>query len=35
VKASPFGAHCWLQEGDLILNDSVERVGAYTPIMIV
>ena len=35
VKASPFGAHCWLQEGDLILNDSVERVGAYTPIMVV
>ena len=35
VKASPFGAHCWLQDGELVLNDSAEHVSAYTPIMVV
>jgi hypothetical protein len=35
VKASPFGAHCWLQEEELVLNDSVEHVSAFTPIMVV
>jgi hypothetical protein len=35
VKASPFGAHCWLQEDGAVLNDSVENVSAYTPIMVV
>ena len=33
VIAEPFRAHCWLQEGDTVLNDSVERVLAYTPIL--
>ena len=33
VIAEPFQAHCWLQEGDLVLNDTVERVTAYAPIM--
>jgi len=35
VNAEPFQAHCWLQERDVVLNDAVERVGAYTPIMCV
>jgi len=35
VKASPFAAHCWLQAGDCVLNDSIENVSAYTPIMTV
>ena len=35
VKSDPFGAHCWVQWGGVILNDSVERVRRYTPIMIV
>ncbi len=33
VNAEPFQAHCWLQEGSMVLNDTVERVSAYTPIM--
>ncbi|MGH8195877.1 MAG: lasso peptide biosynthesis B2 protein [Woeseiaceae bacterium] len=33
VKAEPFGAHCWVQEGDCVLNDAVEFVREYTPIM--
>jgi hypothetical protein len=33
VNAEPFQAHCWLQEGQMVLNDTVERVCAYTPIM--
>lgn len=33
VIPEPFQAHCWLQEDELILNDSLERVDAYTPIM--
>lgn len=35
VQARPFGAHCWLQLGDTVLNDTVERVSVYTPIMAV
>ena len=33
VIPEPFQAHCWLQEDRLVLNDSLEHVGAYTPIM--
>lgn len=35
VQMEPFGAHCWIQEGDVVLNDSVEAVSQYTPIMAV
>jgi hypothetical protein len=35
VKTSPFGAHCWVQEGDAVLADTVEQVSAFTPIMAV
>jgi hypothetical protein len=33
VMADPFQAHCWLQEGSVLLNDTLARVSAYTPIM--
>lgn len=33
VRTWPFGAHCWLQIGDAVLDDDPERVSAYTPIM--
>ena len=33
VIADPFEAHCWVQAGDLVLNDRLERVSAFTPIM--
>ncbi|HEY2707198.1 MAG TPA: lasso peptide biosynthesis B2 protein [Caulobacteraceae bacterium] len=35
VRTYPFQAHCWLQVGDVVLNDAVERICAYTPILAV
>jgi hypothetical protein len=33
VVADPFQAHCWVQEGSTILNDDLERVRRYKPIL--
>jgi hypothetical protein len=33
VVADPFQAHCWLQEGNVVLNDDLERVGKYKPLL--
>ena len=33
VEAEPFNAHCWIQEGDVLFNDLVDRVRLFTPIM--
>lgn len=33
VQAQPFGAHCWVQAEDLLLNESPEYAGQFTPIM--
>jgi hypothetical protein len=33
VRTWPFQAHCWLQAGPTVLDDSVEHVGAYAPIL--
>lgn len=33
VVADPFHAHCWLQEGGMVLNDDLERIGHYKPIL--
>ena len=35
VRAWPFMAHCWLQSGPVALDDDVERLVAYTPILAV
>jgi hypothetical protein len=35
VQAQPFGAHCWLQTADLLLNEAKEYAGQFTPIMAV
>ncbi|GIL38048.1 lasso peptide biosynthesis B2 protein [Roseiterribacter gracilis] len=35
VQADPFAAHCWVQIGDLVINDDVERVARFTPILVV
>lgn len=32
VRLWPFTAHCWVQVGDICLNDDVERLTSYTPI---
>ncbi len=33
VRTWPFAAHCWIQVGDVVVADSLERVHRYTPIM--
>jgi len=33
VKLEPFGAHCWIQAEGLVVNDIVDNVRNYTPIM--
>ncbi len=33
VIGDPFSAHCWLQMGSVVINDELERVRRYTPIM--
>jgi len=35
VRTAPFGAHCWVQAGEVVLNDTVEQVRPFTPIMAV
>jgi hypothetical protein len=33
VQASPFSAHCWVQDGDRVINDRLENVAPYVPIL--
>lgn len=35
VRTYPFQAHCWLQAGDTVLDDAVERICGYVPILAV
>jgi Transglutaminase-like superfamily len=35
VRLNPFAAHCWLQLGDTVVNDSLDSVRWFTPIMAV
>ncbi|HEX5207110.1 MAG TPA: lasso peptide biosynthesis B2 protein [Steroidobacteraceae bacterium] len=35
VKMEPFDAHCWIQQGELLLNDVPDRVRQYSPILVV
>ena len=34
VAASPFSAHAWLQRGPTVLNDCLDKVRAFTPILV-
>lgn len=34
VTTWPFEAHCWLQVEDVVLDDELDRVARYTPIMV-
>lgn len=34
VKLAPFAAHCWVQSRDEVLNDEMEEVRRYTPILV-
>jgi hypothetical protein len=33
VQAQPFGAHCWVQAGEHLLNEVTEYALEFTPIM--
>lgn len=33
VRTNPFSAHCWIQEGDVVLNDSPEHARLFEPIL--
>lgn len=33
VQFEPWQAHCWVQEGEVVFNECVERAERYTPIM--
>lgn len=33
VQANPLQAHCWVQQDDVVINDAVDVVSQYTPIM--
>lgn len=35
VRTFPFAAHCWLQVGDVVLDDYPERLAPYQPILVV
>ncbi len=35
VQTGPFGAHCWVQAGEVVFNDSPESVRRFTPILAV
>ena len=35
VRAEPFEAHCWLQEGDAVVNDTLDQVIGFSPILVV
>lgn len=35
VHLHPFKAHCWVQSGDAVLNDSAEEVLRYQPILVI
>ena len=35
AKLDPFAAHCWLEAGDVLLNDRLERIEGFTPVGVV
>ena len=34
VRTHPFDAHCWLQLGDLLVDDRLDHVRAYSPVVV-
>lgn len=33
VQMQPFGAHCWIESGDVLLNDALEYARQFIPII--
>lgn len=34
VRLRPFAAHCWVQDGETVLNDTPEQVATFTPVFV-
>lgn len=34
VKMRPFDAHCWVQVGETVINDTLERTSIFAPILV-
>lgn len=34
VRVSPFSAHCWVQFGGIVLNDSADHIRTFKPILV-
>lgn len=34
AKLYPFGAHCWLQQGEIVLNDSLAYARDFEPVLV-
>ncbi|MBV2150403.1 MULTISPECIES: lasso peptide biosynthesis B2 protein [Sphingobium] len=34
VQATPFAAHCWVQDGNVVVNESPDRAQMFTPILV-
>lgn len=34
VRLGPFAAHCWVQHRDWLVNDRLDTVGTFTPILV-
>lgn len=35
IRTQPFEAHCWVQEGHTVFNDTVEHTRQFTPILMI
>ncbi|WP_434213483.1 lasso peptide biosynthesis B2 protein [[Pseudomonas] boreopolis] len=35
VTLAPFAAHCWVQAGDIVLNETLSDANAHTPIRMI
>lgn len=32
VRLNPFRAHCWLQQNNVVINDTIEQIGMFRPL---
>jgi hypothetical protein len=35
VKTDPFYAHCWVQQGSFVFNDTPDYIRGFSPILVV
>ena len=35
ARLNPFRAHCWLQQGQVVLNDTIEQTGLFTALRVI